>query len=117
MPYSDVIPAWMIRNKEAEKSLREEFEQRVIPGTEDWVPEDETEDASFMDELGRGDRTSTIWRIVNEHGEVERSNHSTALNKPYYATLRGAKSALAYARNRLGRTVRLQKGEVSWEEL
>lgn len=89
----------------------------MLPGAEDWVPEDETEEARVMDELGTGNLSSTIYRIVNERGEVERSSASTAFNKPYYATLRGAKSALTYLRRRATGSFRLQKGEVTWEEL
>jgi len=86
----------------------------MLPGAEDWVPEDETPDAQFQDELGTGKLPTTLYRIVNERGEVERSHHSTALNKPYYATLRGARSAATYMRRRLGVDAKVQKGEVTW---
>jgi len=89
----------------------------MLPGAEDWVPEDETPDAQLQEELGTGNLPTTLYRIVNERGEVELSHHSTALNKPYYATLKGVKSAAAYARNRLGRKVKIEKGEVRWEDL
>ncbi len=110
---SERFQAQLKRNEEAVAAIREE----MLPGEEDWVPEDETPDAQLQDELGTGNLPTTLWRIVNERGEVERSHHSTALNKPYYATLKGAKSAAAYARNRLSRKVRIQKGTVTWEEL
>jgi len=130
---SNVVPGYIMRDPEKLATFMEEMgysreyregestpvfvKEPMLPGAEDWVPEDETPDAQFQDELGTGNLPTTLYRIVNERGEVERSRHSTALNKPYYATLSGVKSAASYARNRLSRKVRIQKGEVTWEDL
>lgn len=102
-------PAPLVRKESGPSSVL----QSVLPGMEDWVPEDETPEVQYMDEIGK----STIYRIVNEHGSVERSSTSTAFNKPYYSTLKGARSALTYLRRRVDGEFRLQKGEVTWEEL
>lgn len=112
---NNVIPGDIARDPEKLQALVNHMysQEPVLPGMEEWVPEDETPDAETMDELG----VSTLYRIVNEHGKVERSNTSTAFNKPYYSTLRGAKSALTYLRRRADGKFRLQKGEVLWEEL
>lgn len=99
----------LVRREDAPSSVL----QSVLPGMEDWVPEDETPEATKMDEIG----TENLFRIVNEDGKVERSNYSSALNKPYYATLKGTKSALAYMRRHRSGKFRIQKGEVTWEDL
>lgn len=130
MSLGNVVPGFIARDPEKAAALMEEMGhapvpfvrteggpssvlQSVIPGMEDWVPEDDTPEVQYMDEIGK----STIYRIVNEHGKVERSSTSTAFNKPYYSTLKGARSALTYLRRRVNGKFRLQKGEVTWEEL
>jgi hypothetical protein len=103
------------RNADAVSSIR--IGQEVIPGMEDYTVEDDTPDPQYMDDLGTGNLTTTIYRIVNARGNVERSSTSSAFNKPYYSTLKGARSALTYLRRRATGNFRLQKGEVTWQEL
>ena len=119
---NNVVPGYIMRDPEKLAAFLKDMgypateQDPVLPGTEDWVPEDETQDAQYMDDLGKGNLTSTIFRVVDEDGKERRSNHSTALNKPYYSTLRGARSAATYMRNRLGVSAKVQKGEVTWQD-
>lgn len=79
---------------------------RVITGTEEWVPEDETPDATTMDELGQGNLPSFIYAAVDPRsGELDKKN-------ALYDTLKGAK---AYAASRWGVGSVVVKGEVTWE--
>lgn len=81
--------------------------QGVFEGMEDWVPEDDTEDVST-------DEEQVLWRIVHERtGLPYKSNTSTAFNRPYYASERGAKGALTQLSRRVSGYV-LQKGTVKW---
>lgn len=131
MSFNNVVPGFITGDPEKVAALMEEMghtpvpfvhnqggpsfsvSQAVLPGMEDWVPENETPEVQYMDEIGK----STIYRIVNENGKVERSSTSTAFNKPYYSTLKGARSALTYLRRRVNGEFRLQKGELTWEEM
>jgi hypothetical protein len=84
---------------------------------EDWAPELDDEDegeVEYVEDIGE---RAVIYRVVDMQGKEVRSNHSTALNKPYYATLRGARSARTYMSSRLGVSAKVQKGEVTWEDL
>ncbi len=131
MSFNNVVPGYIARDPEKLAALMEAMGyppapivrregapssvlQSVLPGMEDLVVEDETPEAQYMDELGVGNLTSTIYRVVDEQGKEYRSSNSTALNKPYYATKRGAKSAATYMSRRLGIRARVQKGEVTW---
>lgn len=129
MSMNNVVPGWVLRDPEKAASLMEAMgysqdegtpssvTEPVLPGMEDWAPElddvDEGE-AEYVEDIGE---RAVIYRIVNNQGEEVRSNHSTALNKPYYATLRGARSAATYMSNRLGIGAKVQKGDVTWREL
>lgn len=91
-----------------DKSRQSEAIQGVFEGMEDWVPEDEAEEFVTVDE------EQELWRIVDKRtGLPYKSRFSSAFNKPYYATERGAKSAIGQLdRNRVRYT--LQKGVVQW---
>ena len=78
-------------------------------GEEDWAPEHDVEEPSTLDE------EQIIWRIVDKNGKTYKSGYSTAFNKPYYGTLRGAKSALGQLRRDYGEWF-LEEGTVTWRK-
>lgn len=81
----------------------------MFEGMEDWAPEHDVEKPSTLDE------EQMLWRIVDAQGRPYKSRVSSAYNKPYYASERGAKSALAqFSRYRSGYT--LQEGTVTWKK-
>lgn len=114
MSFNNVIPGFIARDPEKLASLVEHMytEDPVLPGMESWAPEDESDEPEYVEDVGV---TSVIYRVVDEKGQEYKSGRSTALNKPYYSTERGAKSAATYMRNRLDINARVQKGSVTWE--
>lgn len=74
---------------------------------EDWAPEHDVEEPSTLDE------EQELWRIVDAQGHPYKSGVSSAYNKPYYASERGAKSALGQLSRYYG-GYKLQKGTITW---
>lgn len=102
MSFNNAIPGWMVQGML-------EDEKYTAQGMQDWAPEDAAEEVVTLDE------EQELWRIVDENGRPYKSAISSAYNKPYYASERGAKSALGQL-CRHDANYRVQKGTVTWGE-
>lgn len=118
---NDKFHEQLVRNAEAVKSIREEIKveneqqkaletwMRTREDEVEWVPEDETPDASTMDELGMGNLPEVIYAVVDpKFNELDKKN-------ALYSTLKGAR-AYAASRWSVGGAY-VVKGEVKWQKL
>lgn len=103
----EIMESVMNGQQRALEEWAAQHREPVMPGTEEWVPEDETPDATTMDELGQGNLPSFIYAVVDKGGELDKRN-------ALYSTLKGAKAYVASRWSGAGSKV--VKGEVTWEQ-
>lgn len=122
MSFNNVVPGDVLRDPEKLASLMkamgyDNMEEPVIPGTEDWVPEDETPEAKTMDEVGTG---NFVFRVVDAEGHALRSNSNIS---GVYLDEGWAKHAVTgfkgnrYKRRWYKLPFRIQRARIEWTEL
>lgn len=107
--FNNVIPGDIARDPEKLQALVDHLYgnvlEPVLPGMEEWAPEDETE-AQNVEEIGEE------WRLVDATGREV--NFRTPPHISRYSSERSARIAAARYRNQYGRPATPQKGSVTW---
>lgn len=126
MSMNNVVPGYILRDPEKLASFMEameyppapivrkegpvvsKIEQSVVPGMEDWVPEDDTEEAVYTEDVGEE------WRLVDVYGREVNFRDPPHISR--YKSERSARIAAARFRNQYGRPATPQKGSVTWQK-
>ena len=117
MSFNNVVPGYVLRDPEKMASLMEALgypsegapssvSEPVLPGMEEWAPEDETHEAEHVEEVGEE------WRLVDVTGREVNFRVPPHISR--YKSERSARIAAARYRNQYGRPATPQKGSVTW---